>query len=360
MYNALPDFQIMRILPHPRQAAGLIILSLFLASCLSPVIAAVPAPTETQPPPTRTREPTATLTPSATPRPTWTPEPTRTPVPSLTPMPPIRRVLIVSYDGLRPDAIAQAPMPNLQALMQAGAYSLTAQTTFPSATLPGHASMLLGMCPQKHGVDWNDYDPTHGYAQGIDIFDLAHAAGLKTVMVVGKQKLIQLTEPENLDVYKYINDRDLVITDWILNNFPDDFGLMFVHFPTVDFMGHEHGWLSWEQFSVARRGDEALGKLLSALDERDLRSETIIIITADHGGHEQSHGSRNPLDMTIPWVISGPGIRPLELTSPVQTTDTAATAAWALKLPLPAEWDGVPVTEAFGFPVQPRPVPFCP
>lgn len=350
----------MRILPHPRQAAGLIILSLFLASCLSPVIAAVPAPTETQPPPTRTREPTATLTPSATPRPTWTPEPTRTPVPSLTPMPPIWRVLIVSYDGLRPDAIAQAPMPNLQALMQAGAYSLTAQTTFPSATLPGHASMLLGMCPQKHGVDWNDYDPTQGYAQGIDIFDLAHAAGLKTVMVVGKQKLIQLTEPENLDVYKYINDRDLVITDWILNNFPDDFGLMFVHFPTVDFMGHEHGWLSWEQFSVARRGDEALGKLLSALDERDLRSETIIIITADHGGHEQSHGSRNPLDMTIPWVISGPGIRPLELTSPVQTTDTAATAAWALKLPLPAEWDGVPVTEAFGFPVQPRPVPFCP
>jgi predicted AlkP superfamily pyrophosphatase or phosphodiesterase len=274
-------------------------------------------------------------------------------------MPLIRRALIVSYDGLRPDAIAQAPMPNLQALMQAGAYSLTAQTTFPSATLPGHASMLTGMCPQKHGVDWNDYNPAQGFAQGVDIFDLAHAAGLKTVMVVGKQKLIQLTEPGSLDVYKYINDRDLVIADWILENFPADFGLMFVHFPTIDSMGHEHGWLSWEQLSVARRGDEALGKLLATLDERGMRQETIILITADHGGHDQTHGSRNPLDMTIPWVLSGPGIRSGELASQVQITDTAATVAWALKLPIPPEWDGAPVTEAFGLPLQPRPM-LCP
>jgi hypothetical protein len=28
--------------------------------------------------------------------------------------------------------------------------------------------------------------------------------------------------------------------------------------------------------------------------------------------------------------------------------DTAATAAFALGLPIPAEWDGVPVYEAFG------------
>ncbi len=338
-----------RFSPRPGQVLSLIIFSLFLASCLSPVIAAVPPPTET-PLPTQTREPTATQT----------PKPTRSPTPSPTPKPLIQRVLIISYDGMRPEVIDLAPMPNLQMLMQTGAYSLTAQTTFPSATLPGHASMLMGMCPQKHSVDWNDYDPTQGYAQGIDIFDLARAAGLQTVMVVGKQKLIQLTEPESLDVYKYINDRDLVITDWILENFPANFGLMFVHFPTIDFMGHEHGWLSWQQLSVARRGDEALGKLLAALDERSIRDETMIIITSDHGGHDEAHGSRNPLDMTIPWILSGPGIRPGELASQVQTTDTAATAAWALKLPLPPEWDGVPISEAFGFPAQPRPVPFCP
>ena len=35
--------------------------------------------------------------------------------------------------------------------------------------------------------------------------------------------------------------------------------------------------------------------------------------------------------------------------------------AWneALGLPRPAEWDGWPVFEAFGQPIQPRPIPFC-
>lgn len=343
-----------------RQIMGMVAILLCLHGCLPPAPTAFPALTQPPPPATQTHSPTATLTLAATPRPTWTLEPTSTPIPSLTPRPRIRRVLIISFDGLRPDAITLAPMPGLLALMQNGAYSLTAQTTYPSATLPAHASMLTGMCPQKHGVLWNDYDPAQGYAQGTDLFDLAHANGLQTGMVVGKKKLQQLTEPASLNLFQFINDRDLVIADWLVQNFPIDFGLLFVHFPTLDFMGHEHGWLSPEQLSIARRGDEALGKLLAALQERGLHEETLLIISADHGGHDQTHGSRDPLDMTIPWVIAGPGIRPGQLASPIQTTDTAATAAWALGLPLPPEWDGVPVTEAFGLPAQERPAGFCP
>ena len=56
--------------------------------------------------------------------------------------------------------------------------------------------------------------------------------------------------------------------------------------------------------------------------------------------------------MTIPWIASGPGIVPKTLTTTVHTIDTAATAAFALGLPIPTEWDGVPVYEAFGLPVE--------
>ena len=82
-----------------------------------------------------------------------------------------------------------------------------------------------------------------------------------------------------------------------------------------------------------------------------------VIVTADHGGHDTTHGSSLPEDMTIPWIVSGPGIRPGGLTTQVHTMDTAATAAFALGLPLPAEWDGVPVYEAFGMPVERQSVP---
>jgi predicted AlkP superfamily pyrophosphatase or phosphodiesterase len=262
-------------------------------------------------------------------------------------------------DGLRPDAIELAPMPNLIALIKISAYSLTAQTIRPSATLPAHSSMLTGTCPSKHGVDWNDYIPQKGIAQGIDLFDLAHAAGMKSYMYVGKEKLQQVTDASNLERFVYINDRDKVVMQTLLADFPQDFDLLFIHFATVDDMGHVYGWLSPEQLSVAFRADEAIGELLSALDERGLRDETLLIVTADHGGHNLTHGSSIPEDMTIPWIISGTGIQAGALTTPVHITDTAATAAYALGLPIPTEWDGVPVLEAFGLTAEARAATVC-
>jgi arylsulfatase A-like enzyme len=145
----------------------------------------------------------------------------------------------------------------------------------------------------------------------------------------------------------------------LLADFPSDFGLLFIHFATTDDMGHVYGWLSPEQLSVVFRADEAVGELLSALDARGLRDETLLIFTADHGGHNLTHGTSNPADMTIPWIISGPGIQAGELTTPIHITDTAATAAYALGLSVPAEWDGIPVFEAFGLPVEPREATTC-
>lgn len=296
---------------------------------------------------------TATVTDISTqtniPNPTATLAKTPTLAPTLPPQ--ASRVLILSIDGLRPDAIALAPMPNLMALMQTSAFTLNAQTVYRSVTLTSHASMLTGLCPSKHGVDWNDYIPENGYAKGIDLFDIAHANGLQTAMYVGKEKLRQITEPSSTDIFVYVNDRDLVLTDRLIADFPPDFDLLFIHFRLVDDMGHVYGWMSPEQLSVAFRADEALGLILAELDTRGLRDETLIIVTADHGGHDTTHGSNYPEDMTIPWVASGPGIQTGRLTSPVFTMDTAATAAFVLSLPIPSEWDGVPVYEAFGLPV---------
>jgi len=324
---------------------------LFLASCL-PVV-----PT---PEPTPTAVPVYTITPTPFQPPTMTVTPVVAQEPTATPISRPARALILSIDGFRPDAIELTPMRNLQALMAEGAYSLVAQTIFPSSTLPSHASMLTGLCPDKHGVDWNDYLPKRGYANGIGIFDLAHAAGLHTVMVVGKEKLRQITKPESTDVFEYINDRDTVIAARVAELIPQGFDLMFVHFPTPDWMGHEYGWLSPEQFSVLFRADEALQTTLNALEAAGLRQDTLIIITADHGGHDTTHGTDRIEDMTIPWVIAGPGVHHAVLATNINTTDTAATVAWALNLPLSPDWDGRPVLEAFGLPDEQHPQPRCP
>lgn len=301
---------------------------------------------------------------TATPTSTITPTPTQTLIPTITPTitptpTPKKRVIILSIDGLRPDAIELAPMPNLMELMKSGAYSLTAQTIFPSSTLPSHSSMLTGLCPKKHGVDWNDYIPENGIAQGIDLFDIAQEAGLQTVMYVGKEKLQQVTDSTSIDNFVYINDRDKIVMETLLADFPQDFSVLFIHFATTDGMGHLYGWLSPEQLSVIYRADEAIGELLKALDTRGIRDQTLLIITADHGGHDRTHGSSLPEDMTIPWIASGPGIQPGKLLTQVHTMDTAATAAYALGLTIPTEWDGVPILEAFGLPMGEKPSQAC-
>jgi type I phosphodiesterase/nucleotide pyrophosphatase len=343
---------------HTRKVLLSIFLLLILLACQIPIAAGLSfAPSTATPTASQTFTPTATqtatLTATVTATQTATATPTETPTATQTPTlaPSTRRVVIVSIDGLRPDAILLAPMPNLIGLMQSGAFSLGARTVFPSITLVAHASMLTGMCPSKHGVDWNDYLPERGYAQGIDLFDIAHAAGLRTEMYVGKKKLKQITEPTSLDNFVVI-DSDSALMDQLIRDFPQDFGVLFIHLLQTDIAGHDYGWLSPEQISTIQRADEVLGRLLAELDARNLRSETLIIVTADHGGYGQGHGSDSHEDMTIPWVAAGPGIQPKVLTAQVHTMDTAATAAFALGLDIPYEWDGVPVYEAFGLPVE--------
>jgi len=334
---------------------------LLLLACVStPNIwgsAPITAPSARDAVPTLNETATATLPPTSTSTPTPSPTATLTPTVTLTPTatPPsmgIARVIIVSFDGMRPDAIEAAPMPNLISLMNTGAYSLTARTISYAVTLPGHASMLSGMCQAKHGVDWDVTTYYKGYSKGTDIFDLAHAAGLKSVMIVNKEKMRQLAEPETTDVFEIVYGVESTIMKAAIAQLTTGFDLMFIHIGSPDYRGHGYGWMSDAQLKALQNGDAALGLLLEALDQQGLRDSTLVIVTADHGGHDRTHVGTVIEDLLIPWIVSGPGIRPGQLSTQVNIMDTAATAAYALELPIPAEWDGVPVMELFGFPVE--------
>jgi predicted AlkP superfamily pyrophosphatase or phosphodiesterase len=262
----------------------------------------------------------------------------------------IKRVIIVSYDGLRGDAVEAAPMPNLMAMMEDGAYTLAARTINYSVTLPAHASMLSGLCQSKHGVDWDVTTYYKGYSKGVDIFDAAHAAGLKTAMIVSKEKMRQLAEPETTDVFILGKEEAVAIMDTAIEQIPLGFDLMFIHFGMPDDRGHKYGWMSNAYLEALRQGDATLALLLSALNENGIRDSTLIIVTADHGGHDREHPGTLAEDLLIPWVAYGPGIQTGELTYPVSIMDTAPTVAYALELPIQAEWDGLPVYQAFGLP----------
>jgi predicted AlkP superfamily pyrophosphatase or phosphodiesterase len=258
-------------------------------------------------------------------------------------------VIIVSFDGGKPSVMRESKMPELNDLVKNGAVSWEAQTTFPSITLVSHTSMLTGVGPEKHGVNWNDWIPSKGLVTVPTIFGLASKQGMKTAMFVNKPKFKHFEVPGTVTEFSLpANDAKgvaKVAAAYIEQNKPD---LTFVHFADGDSTGHHYGWGSRQQVRAFADADRALKTLVDAVKKAGIADSTVIIVTADHGGHEKTHGTRSPEDMTIPWLVWGKGVKPgHQISAAVTTYDTAATALWLLDVPIPSQFDGKPVTTAF-------------
>ena len=74
-------------------------------------------------------------------------------------MSPKSPVVLIVFDGCRPDGLAQARTPHADSLWQRGAYTWRAQSVTPSYTLPTHNTMFRSVTPAKHGVVENTFNP---------------------------------------------------------------------------------------------------------------------------------------------------------------------------------------------------------
>jgi predicted AlkP superfamily pyrophosphatase or phosphodiesterase len=272
-----------------------------------------------------------------------------------------RNVVVISVDGLRPDAIDEYGAATLQRLMREGSYSLAASTVFPSKTLPSHTSMLTGLPPERHGVLWNTGATAR--TNGIDVpsvFSVARAHGYATAAFFSKAKFQPLQTRNTLDYSqapggwfsKWSSARTVADVHAYLGTARPN--LLFVHLADPDGAGHRAGWMTDEYGRAVLAADAAVRRLVEIAEDAYGRGRFSLVVTADHGGHGTSHGSHDPRDVTIPWIAWGEGVRPGELRSTaISTMDTASTVLWLLGLNAPADWAGRAVTQAYDAAVRP-------
>lgn len=279
-------------------------------------------------------------------------------------------IFIISIDGGSPAVIQRSQMPVLTKLAEEGAVTWSAQTIHPSITLPAHTSMLTGVLMEKHGITWNDWVPTNPVVSVPTVFAAAKQAGFSTAMFVAKEKFRHLLQPGTVDEFDFEraagqvvsksdsgstdekNEVDVGATvvatraaDYIISHKP---GLCFIHFADPDAVGHKSGWGSPEQIKAFAQVDAGLGIIQRAIAQAGIATNSVIIISADHGGHGKGHNQGTPADMTIPWIVWGQGVKPhFEITAPVNTCDTAATVFWLLDIKPAAPLDGAVVVSAF-------------
>jgi arylsulfatase A-like enzyme len=260
---------------------------------------------------------------------------TPAPKPVAKPAPKPARVVIISIDGLRPDMMTSELMPRHVQLMAEGTTARDAWTIQESDTLPSHAAMLSGVGMSAHGLSWNSYQSNRGYIKVPTVFTAARAAGLSTAMIVGKPKLKHIASPGTVDHYErpsYLcGGVAKRAAEYFVAEHPD---LLFVHFSDPDEYGHSHGWTSPEYKRAARNSDRCLATVLAAIDGSKHRDDTLVIVTADHGGESKHHNGHDKQSRAIPWIARGPGVAAgASIDKPIDTVDTAATTLAALGLP---------------------------
>lgn len=264
------------------------------------------------------------------------------------------RAVLVLMDGLRPEVITQGHMPFLSSLAAGGAATLAARSVMPSITLPCITSIFLSAPPEVHGTFSNTFNHQPEPLPGL--FEMARAAGLLTAAFHGWDPLRDVAQPDVVDFVFYHRSADPVDGDtehevtafaaeWIARLQP---GFSFLYIELPDQLGHRFGYLSPAYREGCQRVDRAVQSFVEGLRAAGLLEDTLLLLTADHGGHEHGHGEDIPEDMTVPLILSGPGVRAgAALDGGVSLLDIAPTLADRLQLAIPESWQGRVLREAF-------------
>ena len=246
------------------------------------------------------------------------------------------RVILISIDGFAGFywSDQRVRIPTLRSLAERGVVAQKMEAVFPTTTWPTHASMVTGVSPRAHGIVGNTIlnratgerddltgDPIYDAPDLFRVptlYDLAHAAGLKTAAIdwpatrgapsldfnlpfFKDQKIFEAHTPRatwsELKTLGYPVERqgewaqqpkrfmkDAMVADLAAHVFhrhaPD---LMLLHFLSTDSFQHLWGPRSPEAFWAIEYVDGLIEKLLAALPADELDSRTALFVVSDHG-----------------------------------------------------------------------------
>lgn len=248
------------------------------------------------------------------------------------------KVIMILVDGMRPDSLPD--IATAQKIIGKSASTMNARTVMPSVTLPCHISLFHSVTPERHGTTTNVYAPQVRPINGI--CEVLKNADKRSAVFYNWEEIKDVSRPNSLTHACFYAGRRIgyklageELTDSAiayLKKYDTDF--TFVYFGYTDFAGHKFGWMSEEYMEAMQSSWDNIEKLMNELGD-----EYTYIITADHGGHDRTHGSEMPEDMLIPVVINGEGF---EGTLPEDTTimDLAPTIVKLLGVNPDEEWEG--------------------
>jgi Type I phosphodiesterase / nucleotide pyrophosphatase len=245
-----------------------------------------------------------------------------------------RRAIVVSIDGLMPDAYLNPDryglkVPTLRQMVATGAHAQFANTVMPAVTYPAHTTIATGVAPSQHGIVSNrQLDPTERnqdgwrwYTEDIKVptlWDVAAATGRATALInwpvtVGAKATFLVPEywragtAEDQKLLRAMATPGLL--DAVQARFPDlwtkltppdtadeagaDIAvhlietaapeLTMLHIWMVDEMQHRHGPWSPPALAAIEEADRQLQRIIVACQRAGTWDDTVLLVVSDHG-----------------------------------------------------------------------------
>jgi len=258
-------------------------------------------------------------------------------VAAIVPAKPERHVVVVVWDGIRPDFVSEQNTPTLWKLAREGITFRNHHAVYPSATMVNGTAMVTGVYPGKSGIIANhvyrpDIDPHHSidvelpavvkkgdevsggkYILVPTIAELVQHAGGRTVIASAKTVGLLLDRQADVGTAKNcvtlfagkslpaeiipsitatlgpFPSGHLQQDAWTTKAMTDCFwkdgvpALSVLWLGEPDLTQHESAPGAPAALAAIKSADENLAAVLSALDQRDARGRTDVFIVSDHG-----------------------------------------------------------------------------
>ena len=269
----------------------------------------------------------------------------------------VKHVILIGVDGMGANYLPNADIPIMTMMMRNGSYTLHARCVLPSSSADNWAAMTMGAGPELTGyTEWDSKTPeipsrvTDQYKMFPSLFTLLREQKPSSeVGVVYEWGGIGYLFPKaavNKDAHC---DGDSLTAQTAIQYIKESRPtFLFIHFSSVDGAGHSIGWGTPAYYKAIHETDTRIRAILQSVKDAGIMDQTVVLVTADHGGIKTGHGGKTLQEMEIPWIIYGRDVkRDQELQQSIITFDTAATLAFILGLKPPQVWIGRPVKAAF-------------
>lgn len=265
------------------------------------------------------------------------------------------KVLLVGWDGVRPDIMAQVATPNLDALAAAGTFSPVAVTARPTVSGPCWSSILTGVWSEKHGVLNNDFS-SNQYEAFPDFLTRIEAVRAELNTFVAADWLPLVAEDAGGPLISDAVDTKVVLDGYELGWLEADSAsveasireletgdpdVLFVYIGAPDEISHRIGGIGAEYRDAIEAADRHLGRLTTAIKARPSfpAEDWLILVVTDHGRTEAGgHGGETPEEITVFYLASGPSAMVGTPAEPPTVVDVAMTALTHLGIKVDPSW----------------------